>query len=126
MSLTTSVKSLKRLKKNCFRQKKDVSFINFKLKKLTNRKAELINSIKSANYYLAGAGETDLLEALILADEAAELTAGLQIISRVNSKLFEMVEELSNVETAMDTTKAEILLKKSRNRRLSQSEKRPL
>lgn len=88
---------------------KNISFINFRQKKLTDRQVHLRENIRSANCYLAGAGETELLEALILSDELKELTAGLQIISRVNSRLFDMVKELSENKERLEKNREKLL-----------------
>ncbi|PLX70113.1 MAG: hypothetical protein C0603_04010 [Denitrovibrio sp.] len=113
IELSYQKKIAKKLERKLLQSKKEISYINFKQQKLSTREGELISSIKSANSYLAGAGETDLLEALILADEATELTAGLQIISRVNAKLFDMVEELASIRSDLDISKANYTKKKS-------------
>jgi len=90
----------------------DITFTTFRLQKLTTRQEELIAEIRSANFYLAGAGETELFEALVLADELSELTAGLQIISRVNGRLFEKVNELTNTKIFLEETKKDLEVKR--------------
>jgi len=85
-----------KLKKRLYSIRQEITLINFKMTKLTTRQEELREHIRAANYYLAGAGESEMLEALILADEITELTAGLQILSKVNANLFDKVRELDN------------------------------
>jgi len=98
----------KKLKTNLRKLKKDIAYIKFQITKQTARQKELEENIRSANFYLAGAGETELLEALILGDELTELTAGLQIISKVNNKLFDMVKELDGNKRKLNATIAKL------------------
>ncbi|PLX66325.1 MAG: hypothetical protein C0602_11715 [Denitrovibrio sp.] len=95
----------KKLEAKLVKTNKEIGTLVFKQQEYSNRQTELKEKIRSANFYLAGAGETDLLEALILSDELTELTAGLQIISRVNTKLFEMVQELSENKIKLQNIK---------------------
>ncbi|MGD9809535.1 MAG: murein hydrolase activator EnvC [Deferribacterales bacterium] len=93
-----------KLNKRLTQAGKDIAFLNFQKTKQTSRQKELEDNIRAANFYLAGAGETELLEALILGDELTEVTAGLQIIARVDSKLFQMVHELEENKKDMEIT----------------------
>lgn len=108
MELNYNEKLSKKLEQKLTGLNKDISFIQFRQQKLTSRQESLKQSIRSANYYLAGAGETELLEALILSDELSELTAGLQIIARVNTRLFDMVKELSDNKLRLDDNIAKL------------------
>lgn len=92
---------------------KDISFLNFQKTKQTSRQKELTDNIREANFYLAGAGETELLEALIFSDEITELTAGLQIIARVDDKLFKMVQELDQNKKQLNETLLKMKAKKT-------------
>ncbi|XOB64887.1 murein hydrolase activator EnvC family protein [Deferribacteres bacterium DY0037] len=98
----------KKLESKLRNAEKDLSFINFQRTKLSNRQEELKDSIRAANFYLSGAGETDLLEAIILSDEIAEVAAGMQIISRVNERLFEMAKELEQNQKKLDETEVKL------------------
>lgn len=103
---------------------KEIGALTFKQQEYTNRQQELTEKIKSANFYLAGAGETELLEALILSDELAELTAGMQIISRVNTRLFEMVQELHENKIKLQSSKNELIRTKNKQEAKTAGEKR--
>jgi septal ring factor EnvC (AmiA/AmiB activator) len=87
-------KLAKKLEERLVRIKQEEGTFRFRQNKLTYRQEQLTEQIKAANLYLAGAGETEMLEALILSDELSDLAAGLQIISRVNAKLYDMVKEV--------------------------------
>ena len=90
---------------------KQINEIRFKKTTYKNREKNLIDDIRSANHYLAGAGETDLLEGLILANELTELTASMQIISRVNQNLFTKVEELHTIQKELSETETKLKAK---------------
>jgi septal ring factor EnvC (AmiA/AmiB activator) len=103
---------IKRLKNKEHQIKKDMSLIGFKKQKLSSRKEIITQNIKAANFYLAGAGESEMLEALIMADEMHEMAAGLQIIARVNARLFDMIKELDDINVKLDDTLYELTQKK--------------
>ena len=102
---------------------KDIAFLNFQKTKQTSRQKELEESIRAANFYLAGAGETELLEALILGDELTEVTAGMQIIARVDKKLFQMVSDLEKNKKDLEKTLSELHTKRAELKQASAEKK---
>lgn len=125
LELNYNQKLIKKLESKLVSIQKNLGFLTFQQQEITNRQNELTEKIRSANFYLAGAGETELLEALILSDEIAELAAGLQIISRVNTRLFDMVQELDSVKHQHEETKNKLLIAKQ-DQEKALAEKNPL
>lgn len=113
MELKYNQNLIKKIEKKLFRMEQDINSINFQQQKLNDRQEELKDNIRSANFYIAGAGETELLEALILSDNLTELTAGLQIISRVNSRLFESAQELFANSAQLEANKTRLQAKEN-------------
>jgi len=102
-----------KIQKKIKKTEDDIKYIEYRQAKLLEKQESLKNDIRDANVYLSGAGETELLEALIMANELKELTAGMQIMSRVNSRLFEMAEELSEVSENLEKSKNELINSKA-------------
>jgi len=65
------------------------------------QKRQIEANIKSGNFYLAGSGESELLEELFFSEDIRELTAAMQIISEVNATLFNSIEELAQVNKSL-------------------------
>jgi len=85
-----------------------------KSRRLERKHAELIKTIKAANKYMVSSGEYDMLEAVIMSDNAKDAAVLSQIIGEVNSKLYDSVVELKKTNEDIKETAAELDAKKKR------------